>query len=63
MNSDNGFVVKDTNGFYYIGYGQFDNQLRKAKIYHSTRFAQEIVDDSRFKNKNLTIIPVIIKEA
>ena len=37
MNNINDFAyaIKDKNGFYYIGYNQWDKQLRKAKLYHS----------------------------
>lgn len=60
--SDTGYVIKDADGLYFIGYGKFDVQLRKAKIYHSVRHAGNIMNDSRFVDKNLRLSSVIIME-
>lgn len=38
------YVIRTSNGLFWCGYKYFDKQLRKAKIYHSLKFAQEIVD-------------------
>lgn len=39
------YVIQLNTGEYYCGYKHFDKQLRKAKIYHSLKFAQDIVDE------------------
>lgn len=59
---DTGYVVKDINGFYYIGYNQWSDQLRKAKIYHSERYANEILNDKRFNTRNLKLVKIKIEE-
>lgn len=41
MISDNGYVIKNSDGLYFTGYNQVSNQLRKAKIYHSIRYAND----------------------
>lgn len=38
------YVIRTSEGLFWCGYKYFDKQLRKAKIYHSLKFAQEIVD-------------------
>lgn len=60
---DNGYVVKDivTNEF-YSGMNHWDIQLRKAKIYHSIKYADEIRNDPRFSDRNMDIVSVEIKE-
>ena len=54
MNNINDFAyaIKDKNGFYYIGYNQWGKQLRKAKLYHSIFYANQIKEDNRFISKN-----------
>ena len=49
MNNINDFAyaIKDKNGFYYIGYNQWDKQLRKAKLYHSIFYANQIKEDNK----------------
>lgn len=39
MNKDFGYVLKNSDGLYFIDYSQVSNQLRKAKIYHSLKYA------------------------
>ena len=64
MNNINDFAyaIKDKNGFYYIGYNQWDKQLRKAKLYHSIFYANQIKEDNRFINRELSIVKVSIEE-
>ena len=59
---DNGFVIKniETNE-YYIGFGKWDKQLRKAKIYHSIQYAINVINDSEHDSE-LKIVNIIIKE-
>lgn len=59
---DTGIVIKDmkTNE-YYAGFNNWDKQLRKAKIYHSKRYANDVLVDSRFSNRKLVLINIIIK--
>lgn len=59
---DTGYVVKDLNDLYYIGYNQWSDQLRKAKIYHSKRYAQDIMNDTRYINKTLKLVKIKIEE-
>ena len=64
MNNINDFAyaIKDKNGFYYIGCNQWDKQLRKAKLYHSIFYANQIKEDNRFISKGLSIVKVSIEE-
>lgn len=49
MNNINNFAyaIKDKNGFYYIGYTQWDKQLRKVQLYHSIFYANQIKEDNK----------------
>ena len=59
----NVFAIKDTeSNLYFIGFGKFDKQLRKAKLYTSERYANEVINDTRFKDKSLSIVRVTISE-
>lgn len=58
------FAVKDNKtGEYFIGYNKWDKQLRKAKLYHSYKFAKEIYNDVRFIERETVIVRVDIYEA
>jgi hypothetical protein len=63
---DGGYVIKTTTGAYYCGYNNIDGQLRKAKIYHSLRYAQDAIKSlqksERFRNFEFIIINVEIRE-
>ena len=63
---DGGYVIKTTTGAYYCGYNTIDVQLRKAKIYHSLRYAQDAIKSlqksARFRNFEFIIINVEIRE-
>lgn len=52
------FAIKDRNGNYYTGYSTWSNQLRKAKLYNSYKWAKEIRDDVRFIERDTFIIKV-----
>ena len=41
---DYGIVLKNSDGLYYCGLNAFDKQLRKAKIYHSDKWADEAIE-------------------
>lgn len=60
--NDSAYAIKDKNGFYYIGYNQWDKQLRKAKLYHSIFYANQIKEDNKFISREPFIIKVTIKE-
>ena len=62
MNNINDFAyaIKDKNGFYYIGYNQWDKQLRKAKLYHSIFYANQIKEDNKKIRKEVYIGKVFI---
>ena len=60
--NDIAYAVKDKDGHYFIGYNQWDKQVRKAKLYHSYRYAQETRDDVRFKERDAYIVRVSIME-
>lgn len=62
MVRDEGLVIKDSNGFYYTGYNAWSNQLRKAKIYHKRRYAEDIVNAKRFSDRKMSIVPIEISE-
>ena len=52
------FAIKDRNGNYYTGYNTWSNQLRKAKLYNSYKWAKEIRDDVRFIERDTFIVKV-----
>ena len=64
MNNINDFAyaIKDKNGFYYIGYNQWDKQLRKAKLYHSIFYANQNKEDNKFISRELSIVKVSMEE-
>ena len=60
---DSGYGVKDIDtNEYFCGMNKWDKQLRKAVIYHSVRYAEQTINDSRFKNRNMKYVPVEIRE-
>ena len=38
------YVIQADDGMFYCGMRSWDNQLRKAKVYHSLSFAKDVVD-------------------
>ena len=54
------YAVKDENGFYWCGYNKWENQIRKAKLFHSLKYANEVV--IRYQNKNPITVKVRITE-
>lgn len=58
--TDEGFIVVSDTGEYFCGGNIFDKQLRKAKIYHSMRYANQAVNDNSYKYKKLHIEKVVI---
>lgn len=60
---DTGYVIKDLETKeYYCGYNHWDEQLRKSKIYHSTRYVEKIMRDKRFSMRNLCVKCIRIEE-
>ena len=59
---DRVLAVKDKDGNYYTGYNKWDKQLRKAKLYHSYKYAKEMVDDIRFIEHEAFMVSVDIIE-
>ena len=41
------YVLQTDNGMFYCGYKCFDKQLRKAKIYHSLKYINDISEEYR----------------
>ena len=56
------FAVKDRDGYYYIGYNQWNKQIRKAVLYRSYEYAKEIRYDRRFMERDTFIVRVRITE-
>jgi len=55
---DSGWVILDKRcEVYYCGYKKWDKQLRKAKIYHSTKYANETMDILNLQGR-CVILPV-----
>lgn len=44
MNSDNGYVLKNSEGIYYCGLNTFKKELYKAQIYRSKEHAEKAID-------------------
>lgn len=63
-NTDGGYVIETTSGAYYCGYNSLDPQLRRAKIYHSKRYALEAIDSLKrskcYKDTEFTLVRVKI---
>ena len=63
---DIGYVIKTTTGAYYCGYSNIDKQLRKAKIYHSLKYAQDAIksmkESAQFRNFEFIIVNVEVRE-
>ena len=60
--NDGGIVILDTeNNTYDCGLNALDNQLRKAKIYHQNKWADDVIKDYNKKGKSkLTKLTVSI---
>ena len=63
ITQDNGIVILDTeNKTYYCGLNTWDKQLRKAKIYHQERYANDLINDYVVKGKtNLVKMHVMLQ--
>lgn len=53
---------KNHDNEYFIGYGKWDKQIRKAKLYHATNWAEKVMNDPRFYGLDLKVVKVIIYE-
>ena len=42
---DSGYVFKNSDNLYFIGFNDVSDQLRKAKIYHSEKIANKYCND------------------
>ena len=42
---DTGYVIKNSDGLYFIGNNQVSSQLRKALIYHSEKYAKKSIEE------------------
>ena len=57
---DGGYVVRDENTLeYFCGLNQWDKQLRKAKIYHSVKYTNEVI--LKYTNRKLNVHRVIMR--
>ena len=54
------FAVKSNDGSYWTGYNQWDKQIRKAKLFVSVKYANEVV--KRYQERNPKIVKVEIRE-
>lgn len=54
------YAVKSAAGYYWEGYNKWDKQLRKAKLFTSIKYANEVVE--RFGRKAPEIVKVKILE-
>ena len=56
---DGGYVLRDKNtAEYFCGLNQWDKQLRKAKIYHSVKYTNDVIN--QFKNKRELEVHTVI---
>lgn len=56
------YAVKDENGFYWCGYNKWDKQIRKAKLFHSWKYAVATRDCPRGTSGGAKIVKVRISE-
>lgn len=56
----NFFAVKSNDGSYWIGYDQWDKQIRKAKLFVSLKYAHAVV--KRYPKLTPKIVKVEIRE-
>lgn len=61
QNDDFGFAIKNECGEYYTGLG-WDKQLRKAKLYHSYKYAVDVRDNPAYAAMGTKIVKVRISE-
>lgn len=54
------FAVKSNDGSYWTGYNQWDKQIRKAKLFVSMKYANEVV--KRYQDRDPEIVKVEIRE-
>lgn len=54
------YAVKFNNCCYWTGYNSYDKQIRKAKLFHSIKYANEVV--KRYPQFNPEVIKVEIRE-
>ena len=47
---DSGYVLKNSDNMYFIGFNDTSDQLRKAKIYHSEKMANKYCKELNNKN-------------
>ena len=53
MNSDSGYVLKNSKGIYYCGLNTFENKLTRAQIYRSQKNAEAAIDKLNTEKKSL----------
>lgn len=60
------FALKDIDGNYFTGFehsnGYWNKQIRKAKFYHSEKWASNVLDDIRNRTRVAKVIKVMIME-
>ena len=54
------FAMKSNDGSYWTGCNQWDKQIRKAKLFVSIKYANEVV--KRYQERNPKIVKVEIRE-
>ena len=59
---DIGIGIKDKDGYYFCGLNTWDTQIRKAKLYHSMSYANDVINDLRYKDRKAFTVKIEIKE-
>lgn len=62
MNDDLCFAIKNEFGQYYCGLNTWDKQWRKAKLYHSYKYAVAVRDDVRWAADATHIVRIRITD-
>lgn len=64
MNKDKVYVLRNSDGLYYVGSRRTDNQLRKAMLYYGEKYAQNCADAITLYGKHdFKLVEVEIVEA
>lgn len=60
MTENDFFAVKSSYGSYWTGCNKWDKQIRKAKLFVSMKYANEVV--KRYQDYNPEIVKIEIRE-
>lgn len=62
LSQDIALAIKSSDGCYYTGFNGWNKQIRHAKLYHSTKYTDEICNDKRFADEQPYVVKVNINE-